>query len=262
MARHAPFLSAMVLGSIGLLWPVLAMARPDRDPRSVSLLIARMAPSFERRASSSSRRLPLAMTLRNDLNATDRFDLANMKVRSVAQSVGPVELALTAGRAINLDQRYDMPYGVDHWTLKFIGATASLPLLSDVAFVIDGQYARMARRLSVLEVTPHRLATGIARLGGGLSFGQNAALMLDYVSVARSRRQDDLARMAEALGGAPATGHGPELSFTLGQGRDRGQSNWRLSLASMQRPMRDIGLAADGDIRNDARAMLSFTLHL
>lgn len=261
MSGHAPFLSAIAVGWLGLTWPVSAVAGTDLVPRADNVLMAQLEARLADKDLPASKRPP-GLTLGNGLRAEDRFDLANRKVRSKTLGIGPVELALTAGRAANFAQRYDMPYAVDRWTLKFVGASASLSLLSGVDFVLDAEYARMARRLSVLEVTPHRLATGMARLGGGFSFGENARLMLDYISVARSRHQDDLTRMAEALGGAPVTGRGPELSFALGSGTESGQGNWRFSLASLQRPMNDLGLAADGDIRTDARAMLSFTLHL
>lgn len=260
MTRHLPFLSAIILASIPLSWPASALARPDGDPWPASILVAQMGDRLARSDAPSAD--PAGLPWDNGLNVTDRFDLANRKIWTREQGIGPVDVTLSAGRAFNGALHSDTPYAIDHWTLKFLGASASWPILPGVALVMEWEYARMARRLSVLEVTPHRLATGIARVGGGLSLGKDARLMLDYMSVARSRRQDDLTRMAEALGGAPATGHGPQLSFTWGSGSRSGQADWRFSLASLQRPMRDLGLAADGEMRHDARALLSFNLHL
>ncbi|WP_176593723.1 hypothetical protein [Sphingobium sp. EM0848] len=226
-----------------------------------SLLLARMGEKLGTYNMRSGRRLSAGLDWHAGLRDLDRFDLANTKFHSAQTDLGPVELSLSGGRAANFEQRYALPLTVDRWALKFLGASATLPLAPSIAFVLDAQYARMARRLSVLEVTPHRLATTMAQFGGGFTFGNDSSLFLDYLSVKRSSGQNELTRLAEALGGAPATGHGPELSFSHGSGTAAGQSNWRLTLASLRRPMRDLGLAADNDIRSDARATLNFTLH-
>eukprot|EP00456_Euglypha_rotunda_P010677 TRINITY_DN1272_c0_g1_i1.p1 TRINITY_DN1272_c0_g1~~TRINITY_DN1272_c0_g1_i1.p1 ORF type:complete len:154 (-),score=30.23 TRINITY_DN1272_c0_g1_i1:243-704(-) len=150
----------------------------------------------------------------------------------------------------------------DRWSSKDIGFSAILPLKSSVGFAIGGDYTRMTRRLRVMEVNPRRLSTHMARIGIALDFADERRLSLDYLSVARSSRHDDLTRLAETLGGAPLTGHGPELALSSMSSAERGGMDWRLAFSAMQRPTADLGLIDPANMRSDMRAIASLRFHL
>jgi hypothetical protein len=242
--------------------PALALTHPiDTDMKITSLLIARaetrltQSRALDRRPTS---RFPFSSTI----STMDRFDLASVRTRSARATLGSVDVMLSANRAANIARREDVPFDVDRWTLKGIGLSAELPLGSDMTLSIGGDYARMTRRLKVVEVNARRLGTSLAKIGMGLGFADRSRLALDYVSVSRSSSHNDLTRLAETVGGAPLTGHGPELSFTTHSGGGSGGISWKFSLASMQRPTRDLGYVGGTDSRSDARAMVGFSLHL
>jgi hypothetical protein len=235
--------------------PTAAIARaPGYDPR-----LTRLMPS----GVAAQRGADRSFDFESSLTATDRFDLASVRSRSSTLSIGSVDLKFSAKRAANIARRAeDLPFGVDRWAIKSAAVSAQVLLSDEVALAIGGEYARMTRRLQIIEVNPHRLGTRMARAGVALTRNRNQRLALDYVSVARSSGHDNITRLAETVGGAPLTGHGPELSFTASTGYKRGDMGVRFSVASMRRPDRDLGLTDSLGTHNDARAMLNLSMRL
>lgn len=231
--------------------PANASARAARhDPRLIRLSTARLSPVQS----------TMVHPFTTSLTATDRFDLANVQFRTSTLAAGPVDIRLSATKAANVAQRADQPYGIDKWSLKGVGITAALPI-GAATLSIGGDYAWMTRRLQVVQINPYRLGTTMAKAGLALDFQGSRRVELDYVSIARSSRHDALTRLAETVGGAPLTGNGPELSFTSTTGEGRGGAALRLSLASMQRPERDLSLADSSAVRHDTRAMMRLSVH-
>jgi hypothetical protein len=235
--------------------PATAMARGSwHDPR-----LPHLTPSGVAAQGGVDR----SFTFGSALTAADRFDLASVRTRSSILSIGSVDLKFSANRAANIARRAeDLPFGVDRWAIKGAGVTAEVPLSDDVALAVGGEYARMTRRLQIVEVNPHRLGTTMAKAGVMLKFNGNQRFALDYVSIARSSGHDNVTRLAETMGGAPLTGRGPELSFTSSTSEKRGAMGVRFSLASMRRPDRDLGLADSTGTHSDARAMLGLSMRL
>lgn len=232
--------------------PAMAEAKPaSNDLRLPRLTTGRLA--LERKAA--------VFPFSSSLTEIDRLDLASVRSRTAMLSAGPVDIQLSAHRAANVAQRADLPFGIDKWSVKGMGVTAEIPVGPTVSLRVSGDYARMTRRLQVVQVNPYRLGTTLVRAGLALDFVGGERLGLDYVNVSRSSSHDTLTRLAETVGGAPLTGHGPELSFATTTGKGRGGTDWRLSLASMQRPERDLGLSDSTAMRHDARATMNFSLH-
>lgn len=207
--------------------------------------------------STAQRDTPLATIL----SSSDRRGLAEVAHRSTSVTTGPVDFTLSADHARNGLRGKDLPLGMDRWSLRNMGLDVRFGLWDQLTLVAAADYGRMKRRLDVMEVTPRRLSTTMARVGMALLFGDGPRLSLDYLSVSRSSQQMGIVRLAQTLGGAPLTGHGPELSLQSRQEDARGSLGWRISLGSMIRPEKDLGLESDA-MRHDMRATAGFSLKL
>ncbi|CAN5242893.1 hypothetical protein BH10PSE12_BH10PSE12_04100 [soil metagenome] len=206
-------------------------------------------------------RAPVESPMANVAGLAGRSGAEGIIRKTAMAAVGPFTLAVSADRSKSLKSWTYQPSGMNRRPLRGMGATVGIGLSDDIMLVAEGAYARMKRHLSVVDEMPVRLSTKIARVGLGLLFTDTGRLALDYVSVGRSARRDSYIRMAETFGGAPMTGHGPELSFQTTGGQTAGWTQWRFSLASMSRPERDYGFDSSA-MRHDARAMTSFALKL
>lgn len=244
--------------------PAPVLARPaDPYPLPVNrVIVADTAARLTRTTPAPRTRPAEPAAFAGSLSTTDRFDLASVRSRAANLALGAATLTLSANRAANLAQRQAMPWSVDRWAMKGVGARLSAPLLPDVGVALDGEYARMVRRLDIVNLNPHRLATSMAKAGAALEFGEGGRLALDYVSVARSSGHSALTRFAEAIGGAPLTGHGAELSLAASRVPALGNGTWSLSFSAMRRPARDLGLADGPAMLNDAGARMGFSLPL
>ncbi|MBA4089840.1 MAG: hypothetical protein C0494_04490 [Sphingobium sp.] len=243
-------------------YPVTAMAQAAGPPMRMTDLLVASAARLARTAAPpapEARPQPPYATM---LSLADRFDLAQVRSRVSRLSVGALELSLSATRATNGADQGSRGLDSDRWSTKGIGLSAAIPLVSDLGLIIGANYARMSRRLQIVDVNPRRLATRMARVGMALAFGDESRLSLDYLSVARSARHDDLTRLAEMIGGAPLTGHGLELAFATAASATTGGIDWRLSLGAMQRPAADLGLVDQTALHTDRRAMASLRFHL
>lgn len=261
MTRNHRPLAKMILATAAC-YPVTAMAQWSGPPMRMTDLLVASAARLTRTAAPPDRAPTRAMPFSNMFSPADRFDLAHVRSRSTRLAIGSMDLLLSANRATSDIERASQGLNVDRWSTRGVGLSAAIPLAPDLGLIIGGDYARMTRRLQIIDVNPRRLATRMARVGMALAFGGESRLSLDYLSVARSSRHDDLTRLAETVGGAPLTGHGPELAFARTSSAMRGAINWRLALGAMQRPTADLGLLDQTGIRTDMRAMASLSFHL
>lgn len=253
---------AMMILATAAFHPATAMAQAAGPPmRMTDLLVASAARLTRMEAPPSSETSQLSPFLAM-FSPADRFDLAHVRSRTSQLSIGSVELLLSANRTTNGADRASRGLDTDRWSTKGIGLSAAIPLTSDFGLIIGGDYARMSRRLQIVDVTARRLSTRMARVGMALAFGSESRLSLDYLSVSRSLRHDDLTRLAETIGGAPLTGYGPELAFGTASSGKRGGMDWRFSLGAMQRPAADLGLVDQAALHTDRRALASLRFHL
>lgn len=204
---------------------------------------------------------PMESPMANVAGLAGRSGAADVMRKTAVAAIGPFTLAVSADRTKSLKTWTNQPAGLNRWSLRGIRTSVGFGLSDDIMLVAEGAYARMKRRLSVVDEMPVRLSTKIARVGLGLLFGESSRLSLDYMSVGRSARRDGYIRLSETLGGAPMTGQGPELSFQTDGGQTRGSTQWRFSLASMSRPERDFGFDSSATL-HDTRAMAGFALKL
>ncbi|ETI65330.1 hypothetical protein C100_02730 [Sphingobium sp. C100] len=240
--------------------PAQADTPTDAPERAVWKIRAAMTDTglANLRAVSTAQRLTPLATI---LSSSDRRGLAEVAHRFTSVTTGPVDFTLSADRARNGPRGKDLPLGMDRWSLRNVGLDARIGLWDQLTLVAAADYGRMKRRLDVMDVTPRRLSTTMARVGMALLFGDGPRLSLDYLSVSRPSQQGGIVRLAQALGGAPLTGHGPELSLRSRQGDTRGGLGWRISLSSTMRPEKDLGLESDA-MRHDMRATSGFSLKL
>lgn len=239
--------------------PAPALAETAGQPSQMTDLLMASAARLKRTAPRPERSATFAAPFAGVVTPMDQFNLAQTRSRTMALAIGPVDLRFSASRAYHGG---DDAIGTDRWSMKGVGAAALIPLIGSLGLIIGGDFARMSRRLQIVDVNPHRLSTRMARVGMALAFGDDSRISLDYLSIARSAWQDDLTRLAETIGGAPLTGHGPELAFACSNQTGRRSIDWRFSLDAMQRPAIDLGLAGQMGPRTDARALASLRFHL
>lgn len=241
------------------LCPAPVFAETLGQPSRMADLLVASAATLTQTAPRFESMAYLALSFAGVITLMDRFNLAQARSRTMALAIGSVDLHFSASRDYHGG---DDAIGTDRWSMKGVGAAAQIPLTASLDLIIGGDFARMSRRRQIVDVNPHRLSTRMARAGMALAFGDDSRISLDYLSIARSARQDDLTRLTETIGGAPLTGHGPELAFARNSQTGRGSVDWRVSLGAMQRPGIDLGLADQMDLRTDARALASLCFHL
>ncbi|MFD1103852.1 hypothetical protein [Sphingobium olei] len=243
-------------------YPAMVMAQAVEPPTQISDLLvasaARLARTDARPNRSSTETLPFSTMF----SPPDHFDRAAVRSRVTNLSIGVIALSLSASRATNGADRWNRGPDAVHWSTKGFGLSANIPLSSDFGLVIGGDYARMSRRLHIVDLVPRRLSTRMARVGTALAFGNESRLSLNYLSIARTSHHDDLTRLTEMIGGAPLTGHGLELAFATAASSMRGGMDWRFSLGAMQRPSPYLGLFDQTALHSDRRAMASLRFHL
>lgn len=261
MMQNRRQIATMILATTAL-YPATAMAQATRSPMRMTDLLVASAARLTHTTAPQDHGTTMPPPFSTLFSSTDRFALAHGRSRTTHMSMGAIELSLSANRATNGADRASGGLDTDRWSTKGIGLSAAIPLMSDLALIIGGDYARMSRRLQIVDVNPRRLSTRMARVGMALAFDGESRLSLDYLSVARSSRQDDLTRLAETIGGAPLTGHGLELAFATTSAATRGGMDWRFSLGAMQRPAADLGLFDQTALHSDRRAMASLRFHL
>ena len=252
---------AKIILATAAFYPATPMAQVARPIRMTDLLVASAARLTRTTAPPMHEATP-TLPLSNMFSPADRFDLAHVRSRTGRLSIGSAELSLSANRAKIGIESGSHGLNTDRWSTKGVGLSAAIPLMSDLGLIIGGDYARMSRRLQILDVNPHRLSTRMARAGVALVFGGESRLSLDYLSVARSSRHDELTRLAETIGGAPLTGNGLELALASPSFATRRGMDWRCSLGAMQRPAADLGLADQTALHSDRRAVASLRFHL
>lgn len=253
---------AIIIMAMAAFYPATPMAQVAGPPIRMTDLLVASAARLTRTTAPPEREATPTLPFSNMFSPADRSDLAHVRSSTSRLSIGSAELSLSANRATNGIDIGSRGLDADRWSTKGIGLSAAIPLMYDLALIIGGDYARMSRRLQIVDVNPRRLSTRMARVGMALAFGGESRLSLDYLSVARSSRHDDLTRLAETIGGAPLTGHGLELAFAPTASATRGGMDWRFSLAAMQRPVADLGLVDQTTFHSDQRAMASLRFHL
>jgi hypothetical protein len=132
-------------------------------------------------------RKPVQSPLANIAGLAGRSGVDGIFRCTAVADIGAFSLAVSADRTKSVKSQLFQPMGLNRWSLRGMGVSAAVGLSEDITLVAEGAYARMKRRLSVVDDVPMRLSTKIARVGLGLVFGESNRLLLDYVRWAGRR---------------------------------------------------------------------------